>query len=136
VKHVVENDCYRCHSNRTRLSWFDQIVPGYWAARQHLNFSTLGSQSAGLQKAGLYEAVNMMKLGAMLLPPLRKLHSEANVTPQQIATLKAYLAPWTLKTREGESRSCSKYDPSQADGRRERMSRDADRGIKLSITTS
>lgn len=45
VKHVIEKDCYSCHSNRARLSWFDQIVPGYWlvrydilAARQHLNF--------------------------------------------------------------------------------------------------
>jgi hypothetical protein len=48
VKQVLEKDCYSCHSDQRRLSWFDEIVPGYWlvrhdilTAREHLNFSTL-----------------------------------------------------------------------------------------------
>src|SRR5580693_3582682 len=63
VKHILEKDCYSCHSDQRRLSWFDQIVPGYWlvrhdilTARQHLNFSTLGSKPPAAQKATLYEA--------------------------------------------------------------------------------
>ena len=46
-------------------------------AREHLNFSTLGSKPAAAQKATLYEAVNMIQLGAMPLPSFKKLHPEA-----------------------------------------------------------
>lgn len=102
VRHILDKDCYSCHSDQRRLSWFDQIVPAYWlvrhdilTARKHLNFSTLGSRPAAMQKATLYEAVNMIKLGAMPLPSFRKLHPEANVTPEELTILKAYLAPWT-----------------------------------------
>jgi mono/diheme cytochrome c family protein len=102
VRQILEKDCYSCHSDQRRLSWFDQIVPGYWlvrhdilTARGHLNFSTLGSMPPAMQKATLYEAVNMIQLGAMPLPKYVMLHPGAQVTPEELATLKAYLAPWT-----------------------------------------
>src|SRR5580698_3756850 len=102
IKNVLEKDCYSCHSDQRRLAWFDQIVPAYWlvrhdilTAREHLNFSTLGSKPAAVQKAMLYEAVNMIQLGAMPLPSFLKLHPEAKVTPEELLTLKEYLAPWT-----------------------------------------
>jgi hypothetical protein len=102
VRHILEKDCYSCHSDQRRLSWFDQIVPGYWlvrrdilTARAHLDFSTLGAKPPAVQKATLYEAVNMIRLGAMPLPAFVKLHPEAKVTPEDLATLKAYLSPWT-----------------------------------------
>jgi hypothetical protein len=70
VKQILDKDCYSCHSDERRLAWFDQIVPGYWlvrhdilTAREHLNFSTLGSKPAASQKAALYEAVNTIQLG-------------------------------------------------------------------------
>jgi mono/diheme cytochrome c family protein len=101
VRQILEKNCYSCHSDQRRLSWFDQIVPGYWLvrhdiliARGHLNFSTLGSKTAAVQKATLYEAVNMIQLGAMPLPSFVFLHPEAKVTPEELAALKAYLAPW------------------------------------------
>jgi hypothetical protein len=101
VRQILDKDCYSCHSDQRRLSWFDQIVPGYWlvrhdilTAREHLDFSTLGSKPVAVQKATLYEAVNMIQLGAMPLPSFVKLHPEAKVTPEELATLKAYLAPW------------------------------------------
>jgi hypothetical protein len=102
IKRIIDKDCYSCHSDQRRLSWFDQIVPGYWlvrhdilTAREHLNFSTLGSKPPAVQKATLYEAVNMIQLGAMPLPSFARLHPEAKVTPAELTTLKAYLAPWT-----------------------------------------
>ncbi len=102
VRRILEKDCYSCHSNQRRLSWFDQVVPAYWlvrsdvlTAREHLNFSTLGSEPAAIQRAKLYEAVNMIQLGAMPLPRFTRLHPEARVTPEELATLKAYLSPWT-----------------------------------------
>jgi hypothetical protein len=102
VRHVLEKDCYRCHSDLRCLAWFDEVVPGYWlvrhdilTAREHLDFSTLGSKPLAVQRATLYEAVNMIQLGAMPLPSFKKLHPEANVTPEELAILKAYLAPWS-----------------------------------------
>lgn len=102
VRHILEKDCYSCHSDQRRLSWFDQVEPGYWlvrqdilSARQSLDFSTLGSKPAAAQKATLYESVNTIQLGAMPLPRFTALHPEAKVTPEELATLKAYLAPWT-----------------------------------------
>jgi Haem-binding domain/Cytochrome P460 len=102
IKQILDKDCYSCHSDERRLAWFDQIVPGYWlvrhdilSAREHLNFSTLGSKPVAAQKAALFESVNMIQLGTMPLPSFLKLHPDANVTPQELSTLKTYLAPWT-----------------------------------------
>jgi hypothetical protein len=102
VEHILEKDCYSCHSDQRKLSWFDQIQPGYWlvrkdilTAREHLNFSTLGEKAPAVQKSVLYEAVNMIQLGAMPLPRFTVLHPDAKVTPEELAMLKAYLAPGT-----------------------------------------
>ena len=100
VQKILEKNCYSCHSNQRRLSWFDEIVPGYWLvrhdilnAREHLNFSTFGSKPAAAQKATLFEAVNFMRLGAMPLGDFVALHPEAKVSPEELATFEAYLAP-------------------------------------------
>ena len=102
IRQILEKSCYSCHSDQRRLSWFDNIVPGYWlvrldilTAREHLNLSTLGARPAAAQKATLYEAVNMIQLGAMPLPQFLRLHPDARVTPAELTTLKTYLAPWT-----------------------------------------
>jgi hypothetical protein len=101
IHEILERDCYSCHSDQRRLAWFDEIEPAYWlvrkdilTARDHLDFSTLGSKPAAAQKAALYEAVNMIQLGAMPLPRFLALHPEARVSSQDLAALKAYLAPW------------------------------------------
>ncbi|HEY1649183.1 MAG TPA: cytochrome P460 family protein [Terracidiphilus sp.] len=102
VQKILEKDCYSCHSDQRRLAWFDEVVPAYWlvrhdilAARAHLDFSTLGSKPPAAQRATLFEAVTMIQLGAMPLPQFVQLHPEARVTPEDLATLKSYLAPWT-----------------------------------------
>src|SRR5437764_3029675 len=94
VKEVLEKDCYSCHSDERRLAWFDRIVPGYWlvrydvlTGRDHLNFSTLGSKPAAVQKATLYESVNMMQLNAMPLPRFLPVHPVGEVTPAGLSTL-------------------------------------------------
>ena len=107
VRHILEKDCYSCHSDQRRLAWFDQIVPAYWlvrqdilTAREHLNFSTLGTLPATAQRARLYEAVTMIQLGAMPLPQFVQLHPEAKVTPEELTTLKTYLNPWSPLTAQ------------------------------------
>jgi hypothetical protein len=107
VRQILDRSCYSCHSDQLRLAWFDRIVPAWWlvrhdilTARAHLNFSTLGSKPAAVQKATLYEAVNMIQLGAMPLPRFTKLHPDAKVTPEELAALKTYLAPWSAMPRQ------------------------------------
>jgi hypothetical protein len=102
VRQILRKDCYSCHSDERRLAWFDEAEPAYWlvrkdilTAREHLNFSTLGSKPDAVQKATLYEAVNMIQLGTMPLPRFLALHHEARVTPGELATLKDYLSPWS-----------------------------------------
>ncbi len=101
IHRILESDCYACHSDQPRLAWFDEIQPGYWlvrkdilTARGHLDFSTLGSKPAAAQKATLYEAVNMIQLGAMPLSRFVALHPQAAVSPGDLAALKTYLSPW------------------------------------------
>jgi hypothetical protein len=100
VKQILRNSCYNCHSNETKLAWFDQIVPAYWLvasdvkqARMHVNFSEIGAQPAAVQKATLYEAVNQIQLGAMPLPSYKRVHPDSVITTDQLAVLRAYLNP-------------------------------------------
>lgn len=110
IHQILEKDCYSCHSDEPRLAWFDEIEPGYWlvrkdvlTARAHLDFSTLGSKPAAAQKATLYEAVNMIQLGAMPLPRFLALHPDAKVSADDLTALKAYLAPWAPLALTGMS---------------------------------
>jgi heme-binding protein/cytochrome P460 len=102
VKAVLEKDCYSCHSDARRLSWFDEVQPAYWLvrrdilkARARLDFSTIGSKPEPAQKAALFESVTMMQLGAMPLPRYLQLHPESKVTAEDLATIKDYLSPWS-----------------------------------------
>lgn len=110
VKAILRTACYDCHSNETRLAWFDQIVPAYWLvasdikeARRHLNFSEIGSLPPGQQKNALYEAVNQIEAGAMPLPAYTKLHRAAVVTPSQLSILKNYLRAPAAVVRASDS---------------------------------
>jgi len=115
VKQVLRNSCYNCHSNETKLPWFDKVVPAYWlvasdvkTARQHLNFSEIGKLTPAQQKGFLFEAVNMIQLGAMPLPSYLTVHPGAKVTPEQLAVLRNYLsAPPTkpLNTEEAAAKA-------------------------------
>jgi mono/diheme cytochrome c family protein len=94
VKQIFVTSCYSCHLDERRLAWFYQIEPKYWivrhdilTARPHLDFSTLGSAPSAAQRAKLFEAVNMIQLGAMPLPQLVALHPDAKVGSEEIAVL-------------------------------------------------
>ena len=98
VKQILRTACYNCHSNETALSWFDYPVPAYWLVvhdvregRKHLNFSEIGKLPLGQQRAALFESISQIELGAMPLPPYKRLHPESTITPEQLAVLKNYL---------------------------------------------
>lgn len=118
VKQILKNSCYSCHSNETKLPWFDEVVPGYWIvsndvkeARERLNFSEIGNLPAAQQKAILFEAVSNIQMGVMPLPSYLSVHPHAAVTPEQLAVLKAYLHPPTSPaTASDTSAADTEYD--------------------------
>ena len=100
VKQILQNSCYNCHSNETRLSWFDWPVPAYWLVvrdvregRKHLNFSEIGALPAAQQRGALYESLSHIELGAMPLPAYTRAHPSSAITAEQLAVLKNYLKP-------------------------------------------
>ena len=98
VKQILKTSCYNCHSDETRLSWFDKPAPAYWMVsnhvkegRKHLNFSEIGSLPLAQQQGVLFESISQIELGAMPLPAYERLHPESEITPQQLTVLKNYL---------------------------------------------
>lgn len=98
VKQILTTSCYNCHSNETKLPWYDEVVPAYWLVvrdvkrgRMHLNFSSFGGLGSAAQKSFLYESVSDMQTGYM--PPRNYLlvHPGAKVTEAQLKTLKDWL---------------------------------------------
>ncbi len=110
IKQIPRNSYYDCHSNETRLAWFDEIVPVYWLVahdvqrgRSKLNFSEIGRLPATQQKAALYEAVNQIQFGAMPLPAYTRLHRTALISAAQLSLLKSYLNPTTAAAMATEA---------------------------------
>jgi hypothetical protein len=100
VKAVLERACYDCHSNQTRLRWFDEVVPPYWSVvkdvkdgRAAMNFSNWDSLSKFGQMFNLFGAVFMIEQKAMPLPSYTYLHHGGIVTAEDLAVLKRYVAP-------------------------------------------
>lgn len=99
VVQILHTSCYDCHSNETKLKWFDEIVPAYWIvasdvkhARKALNFSEWGKLPQPQQKAKLYMALNQILFKEMPLWQYTLLHPEAKLKESEIDVLKNYLA--------------------------------------------
>jgi hypothetical protein len=98
VKQVLKKSCYGCHSNETKLVWFDLPAPAYWIvrahvldARKHINFSEIGKLPAAQQKATLYEGVFQVSRGAMPIPAYVAFHPDAKISERDLNVLKNYL---------------------------------------------
>lgn len=97
VKRVLERACYACHSNMTRLAWFDEPEPAYWfvaadvkAARAVLNFSNWDSLTKGQQAGKLFESIMQVEQHAMPLSQYTFLHHGGIISSDEIAVLKKY----------------------------------------------
>ena len=110
VKSIFKHSCYSCHSNETKLPWLDRMVPTYWIvsndvrrARAHLNFSEIAALPEEQQRLALFDAFNQIQLGAMPLPSYRMVHRNSAVTPEQLNTLRKYLATLSGEQQSGTS---------------------------------
>ena len=84
VKAILKNSCYNCHSNETKLPWFDQVAPAYWLlasdvkeARKHLDFSGIAAQAIGRYRC---------KTSLMVFPLLRTINTGARSAAPTVST--------------------------------------------------
>ncbi len=99
VKSILQRACYDCHSNETKLLWFDVINPPYWLVADHvkegrrlLNFSHWDSVGADVQKGKLFESLNQMMFKEMPLSQYTMFHGDAKISDADIKVLRQYLA--------------------------------------------
>jgi hypothetical protein len=97
VMEIYKRACYDCHSNETKLKWFDKIAPASWLvagdvdeARSRFNFSNWDSLSVSAQQGIIWESINEMVERKMPLKNYTALHPEAMISLGDIEILKSY----------------------------------------------
>ncbi|TMM32378.1 cytochrome C [Polaribacter aestuariivivens] len=97
VKKILETTCFDCHSNKTVYPWYDKITPvNYWLAdhikdgKKHLNFSEWSKYSLKRKEHKMDELHEEVEKGEMPLESYTYTHSNANLTPEQIAAVVAW----------------------------------------------
>lgn len=99
VKAILRRSCFDCHSNETKLRWFDRISPVSWKIAEHIenarsafNFSEWDHLTAARQKDILWEGVNHAILGFMPLKEYTTMHPSARLSDEDITVLKNYVS--------------------------------------------
>ena len=99
VKSILQRACYDCHSNETRLAWFDKPAPAYWLVAAHvkegrglLNFSHWDSLTPDQQKGKLFESLNQMVFKEMPLSQYATFHKDSRLSEEDLNVLRKYLA--------------------------------------------
>jgi hypothetical protein len=98
VHQILRRACYNCHSNETKLAWFDQVVPAYWLVAAHvrdgrrvLNFSHWDSLPPAAQAGKLFECLNQMTFQTMPLGSYTAVHREVAISGSDLEALRTYL---------------------------------------------
>ncbi|PQJ77088.1 heme-binding domain-containing protein [Polaribacter glomeratus] len=97
VRKILSESCFDCHSNNTKYPWYDNITPvNFWLdehindGKKHLNFSDWSSYSLKKKEHKMDELHEEVEEGEMPLNSYTWTHSEANLTPEQIAEMVAW----------------------------------------------
>lgn len=99
VKQILQTSCYACHSNESKLAWFDHINPAYLLARSHimegrsyLNFSHWDSLNPNQKRAKLFDVLNVVKtFDRMPRKDYLLLHPGARLDSVKISVLERYI---------------------------------------------
>ena len=91
---ILKNACYDCHSNNTSYPWYAEVAPlSYWIAdhvehgTDELDFSQWALYSPKKKAHKMEELIEEVKEHKMPLESYTWMHSEANLTDDQITAL-------------------------------------------------
>ncbi|MFO1011754.1 MAG: heme-binding domain-containing protein [Planctomycetota bacterium] len=97
VQAVLRRACYDCHSNETVWPWYSYVAPVSWLVthdveegRRELNFSIWGEYSSTKRISKASSAIEEIEEGRMPLAPYLVLHSDAKLSPADVAVLKQW----------------------------------------------
>ncbi|MDB4448093.1 heme-binding domain-containing protein [Roseivirga sp.] len=95
---MLKSACYDCHSDQPRYPWYASVAPVSWKIGEHieegrdeLNFSKWATYSAKRRDHKLEEMVEEVEEGKMPQPNYVRMHSEAKLTDEQVASLKTWV---------------------------------------------
>jgi hypothetical protein len=87
---IVERACADCHTHDTVWPWYSRVAPVSWwvvdhveEGREHLNFSTWGTQDSDRQDHKLEELVEYVENREMPLRSYMARHPEARITDEE-----------------------------------------------------
>lgn len=87
TRRLVVTACYDCHSNETRLAWYDKIAPASWWVTRHVEAGRRAMNFSEWQRRGapLNDAIETVRNGSM--PPgyytWLGLHASARLSPAE-----------------------------------------------------
>lgn len=91
---VLDRSCGDCHSNRTTWPWYTHIAPVSWlmaygvkTGRKAVNFSDWAQYPAETQRTLLAASCKDVTQGRMPGSAWTRLHPEAQLSPQDVATI-------------------------------------------------
>jgi len=97
VVEILRQACFDCHSNDTRWPFYAYVAPMSWlvtsdvaGARSRLNFSEWEGLRIGFQKRFTRKIVERVEAGEMPLWQYRAVHWGTRISPEQLATLRAW----------------------------------------------
>ena len=97
VANILKVACYDCHSNQVNYPWYSYIAPVSFLiahdvneGREELNFSEWGDYEKKRKIKKLDEIIEETEEGKMPLPIYVALHSEADLSEEQVAALHAW----------------------------------------------
>lgn len=95
---MLKSACYDCHSDQPRYPWYASVAPISWKIGEHieegrdeLNFSKWATYSAKRRDHKLEEMIEEVEEGKMPQPNYVRMHSEAKLTDEQVASLKTWV---------------------------------------------
>lgn len=94
VSNLLKAACYDCHSTEITYPWYSNVAPvSFWIndhiedGSKHLNFSEWATYTAKRKRHKLEEVFEEVEEGEMPLESYTWLHSEAQLTQEQVDLL-------------------------------------------------
>jgi hypothetical protein len=97
IESILRRSCYDCHSNETRWPWYAHVAPISWLVaddvekgRKHLNLSAWGDYNSDKRSGKADEMAEQVEQGAMPLAQYLWMHSDAKLSPADVALLRKW----------------------------------------------